>query len=176
MRSFIDESKRGLLPVSVSIFVWWLGRVGDRHILEEPVTCISRVDGGNMFLGKVGAYPQAHMVASQKRRCFFANLPPVTYPGLWPYFQLRESSLGRSLFRMIGQRPICVWMWVRFWWAVVWMFQMICGTTVLSLNLPPLPFFFWSFVKYVYVVVFWVLTQCSLRTLDLECLGLTGSV
>jgi hypothetical protein len=83
--------------------------MGDRHILEKPVTCISRVDGGNMFLGKVGAYPQGHMVASQRGLCFFANSPPpVTYPELWPYFQLREISPGRSLFCRIGQRPICV--------------------------------------------------------------------
>jgi hypothetical protein len=43
MQSLIDESKPGFLPVSDSIFCWWFGRVGDRHILE-PVTCISRVE------------------------------------------------------------------------------------------------------------------------------------
>ena len=43
-QSLIDESKPGFLPVSDSIFFsWWFGRVGDCHILEEPVTCISRV-------------------------------------------------------------------------------------------------------------------------------------
>jgi hypothetical protein len=52
---------------------------------------------------------------------------------------------------------------------------MIRGTTALSLNLPPLHFFL-SFVKNVYAVVFWVVTQCSLCLLDSEFLGLTGSV
>jgi hypothetical protein len=43
VQSLIDESKPGFLPVSDSIFSWWFGHVGDSHILEEPVTCISKV-------------------------------------------------------------------------------------------------------------------------------------
>jgi hypothetical protein len=46
VQSLIDESKPGCLPVSDSIFSWRFGRVGDRHILEEPVTCVSIVEGG----------------------------------------------------------------------------------------------------------------------------------
>lgn len=44
MQSVINKSKPGFLRVSESVFSWWFGRVGERHILEEPVTCISRVD------------------------------------------------------------------------------------------------------------------------------------
>jgi hypothetical protein len=44
VQSLIDESKPGFLPVADSIFSWWCVRVGDRHILEEPVTCISSVE------------------------------------------------------------------------------------------------------------------------------------
>jgi hypothetical protein len=45
-----------------------------------------------------------------------------------------------------------------------------------SLNLPPLDFFFWGFVKDVYPVVFWIMTQCRLCSLDSKGLGFTGSV
>jgi len=101
-QSLIDESKPGFLPVSDSIFFsWWFGRVGDCHILEEPVTCIPRAvgkkkqqeDGGNRFLGTVGAYPQGHMVASQRGWCFLPN-----YRRLWRTRSYGcTSNWGRAL-------------------------------------------------------------------------------
>jgi hypothetical protein len=81
VQSLFDESKPGFLPVAESIFSWWFGHVGDRHILEEIVNLHLQgrrkkqheEDGGNRFLGTVGAYPQGHMVVSQRGRCFLPN-------------------------------------------------------------------------------------------------------
>jgi len=67
---------------------------------------------------------------------FWQSTAACDVPGIVAVLPIEGGSPGRSLFSRTGQRPICVWMWVRFCWAVVWTMQMMCGTKTLANPIP----------------------------------------